>query len=198
MARDKKGAQKRTAKLAFLDESGFSLRPSVRRTWAPVGQTPVLSTHFHWERLNVIGTLVCRPDGSEADLLLSMQPDSVTGETILDYLRSLHRHVEGPIVLLWDHLTAHHRREVSAYLAENTSWLTVEWMPTYAPELNPVEYVWSSAKASPTANSRPDTLDEIERSLKRFRKRVASDRELLKGYLTASGLFQEQDDGSLV
>ena len=77
MASDKKGAQKRAAKLAFLDESGFSLKPSVRRTWAPRGKTPHITTHFNWKRLNVIGSLICDPDGKEADAISFGDDDSV-------------------------------------------------------------------------------------------------------------------------
>src|SRR4051794_14196109 len=99
VASNKKGAIKRGAKFAFLDESGFSLKPSVRRTWAPRGQTPILMHRFNWKRLNAIGTLVCNPDGSEPDLLLHLQPKGIKDDAVIVYLEGLHRQVPGPIVL---------------------------------------------------------------------------------------------------
>ena len=197
MASNKKGAQKRASKIAFLDESGFSLKSSIRRTWAPRGETPHLQTHFNWKRLNVIGSLVCEPDGSEADLLWEMQPTSIKEAAVLGYLQALHQHVPGSVVLLWDGLPAHRSAKVKEYLANNTDWLTVERFPAYAPELNPMEYVWSHAKGAPTANSSPDTLDEIAHSLSKMRKQLVSDQEVLYGFLEASKLFSNKDERSL-
>lgn len=195
--RIKKGAQKQSATLAFLDESGFSLQPSVRRTWAPRGQTPVIRTHFNWKRLNVIGSLLCQPDGSQADLLLHFQPNSVKDEAIIAYLRLLHQQVGGRIVLLWDRLPAHRSAAVAEYLAANADWLHVEWLPAYAPELNPIEYVWSDAKGEPTANNSPDTLSDIEHSLMDLRKQLVSNQDLMYGFLEASTLFPKKEDRSL-
>lgn len=197
MASDKKGALKRSAKLAFLDESGFSLQPSVRRTWAPQGQTPTITTHFNWKRLHVIGSLLCQADGSEASLLLHLQPKSIKEDAVLTYLEALHKQASGKIVLLWDHLPAHRSAKVAAYLSAHQDWLRVEWFPAYAPELNPIEYVWSNAKGEPTANSSPDTLADIEHSLLGLRKRLVSDQEVMYGFLEASKLFPKKEERSL-
>jgi transposase len=197
MASDKKGAQKRAAQLVFLDESGFSQKPSVRRTWAPRGQTPHIDIHFNWKRLHVIGSLVCEPEGQQADLLFQMQEKTIKEDAIVNYLQALHQHVPGPIVLLWDHLSAHTSKKVATYLTANQDWLTVEWFPGYAPELNPVEYVWSYAKDKPTANSSPDTLGEIGDSLREMGKRLVSDQEVMYGFLEASKLYPKKEVRSL-
>lgn len=192
MASNKKGAHKRSAKLAFLDESGFSLQPSVRPIWAPVGQTPTITTHFNWKRLHGIGSLICQPDGSVVSLLLHLQPKSIKEDAVLTYLQALHQQEPGKIVLLWDHLPAHRSAKVAAYLRANQDWLTVEWFPAYAPELNPIEYVWSDIKGEPTANSSPDTLEDIENSLLGLRKRLMRDQEVMYGFLEASKLFPKR------
>ena len=64
VAADKKSARRRGAWIVFQDESGFSLLPPVRATWAPTGQTPVLRHRFSWTRLSMSGALAYRPDGS--------------------------------------------------------------------------------------------------------------------------------------
>src|ERR1019366_7475318 len=56
--------RRRKAWIVFQDESGFSLLPSVRATWAPRGQTPVLRHHFSWTRLSMSAALAFRPDGT--------------------------------------------------------------------------------------------------------------------------------------
>ena|SRR5438552_9720898 len=190
MAPDKKGAQKRGAKLAFLDQSGFSLKPCVRRTWAPRGQTPVVKSHFNWKRLHAIGTLVCNPDGTEPDLLLHLQPNSIKDEAVIAYLEALHQSVPGPIVLLWDHLPAHRSQKMEAYLHQNRDWLQVEWFPCYAPELNPMEYFWSATKGKPLANLAPGRIEQLQRTIERAHRRTRAQPHLLQQFLVASGLYQ--------
>jgi transposase len=190
LAPDKKGAQKRGAKLGLLDESGFSLKPSVRRTWAPRGQTPTLKHRFSWKRLNAIGTLICEADGSAPDLLLHLQPASIKEDAVIAYLEALHRQVPGPIVLLWDHLQAHTSRKVADYLAHNRDWLRVEWFPAYASDLNPMEYFWSALKGKPLSNLAPDRLDQLQKAVERAHRRTRAQPHLLQEFLIAARLFE--------
>jgi len=197
VASDKKGAKKRGAKLAFLDESGFSLKSCLRRTWSPRGQTPIVHSHLSWERLNAIGGLLCDRDGSRANLHLAFQEETIKEDAVIAFLWALHWRFPGRIVLVWDHLQAHKSDKVAAYLMANRDWLQVEWFPSYASELNPMEYFWSVAKGEPTANTEPDTLGQIERSVRQLGERAAGDQELLYGFLAASGLFPSKDECSL-
>ena len=52
----------------------MSLLPSVRATWAPRGQPPVLRHHFAWKRLSIAGVLAYEPDGSDAHLVFQLRP----------------------------------------------------------------------------------------------------------------------------
>mgnify|MGYP001035698352 CR=1 FL=1 len=71
LASPKNGALKRGAWIVHLDESGFSQRPSVQRTWAPRGCTPILKTPFNWKRLSVLGALAVAPDLGRVRVFLS-------------------------------------------------------------------------------------------------------------------------------
>ncbi len=189
MANGKKGAQERGATLAFLDESGFSLRPSVRRTWAPRGQTPTIRHKFNWKRLHAIGTITCRADGTDPDLLLHLQEQSVKEDALIAFVNDLHQQVQGPVVLLWDGLPAHRSKRVQAHIQANSDWLSVVRFPGYAPELNPVEYLWSSIKGKHVANACPDTLEQLQRPLLAAHAQIQEDESLLVGFLKASSLF---------
>src|SRR5207248_5045729 len=57
------------------------LLPSVRATWAPRGQTPVLRHRFVWKRLSIAGALVYEPDGSDAHLVFQLRPGAYNQET---------------------------------------------------------------------------------------------------------------------
>jgi pimeloyl-ACP methyl ester carboxylesterase len=89
LAADKKRAKRQHALIGFQDESGVSLLPAVRATWAPTGQTPVLHHHFGWKRLSVAGALVYEPDGSDAQLLFAMRPGAYETETLIQFLSDL-------------------------------------------------------------------------------------------------------------
>lgn len=59
--------------IVFIDESGFSEGPVIRRTWAPRGRTPVLRPRFrHWRRMSAVGALTYRLDGKRARVFLSL------------------------------------------------------------------------------------------------------------------------------
>ena len=67
----------------FEDESGVSLLPSVRASWAPRGQTPVLRHRFGWKRLSLAAALVFEPDASDARLVFQLRPGAYNGETLI-------------------------------------------------------------------------------------------------------------------
>ena len=148
LAGGKKNAQRQRAWLVFEDESGLSQQPVVRRTWAPRGETPVL-THVlnNWKRLSVAAALAFRWDGRRTRLYFQTRPGTYTTATLLPFLRALKRHFRGQrIILLWDGLGAHTSRRMRAYVAGQRAWLTIERLPAYAPELNPVEPLWGNVK----------------------------------------------------
>ena len=189
MACDKKGAQEQAATLVFWDEGGFSLKPSVRRTWAPRGQTPILRHKFNWQRLHAACGLVCQPDGSGCDLLLWVQEQTIKEDAVIAYLSALHEQVAGRLWVLWDGLPAHRSKKVQQYIAYSAEWLQVHRLPAYAPELNPVEYVWSPMKGKDLANFCPDTLTQVRQQVDKAHQRVRQDRTELYDFLAASTLF---------
>lgn len=162
----------------------------MRRTWSPQGVTPIIRHRFNWEKLNTIGSIACKPDGSDPRLLLHMQRTSINKHSIVEFIDALHKEIAGPVVLLWDGLPAHRSLVVKDHIEANRDWLTVERLPAYAPELNPVEYLWSTVKGKDTANLCSDSLGEIENKLQEARERIGDTAPILQGFLRASGLFE--------
>ena len=174
-----------------LDESGFSQRPSVVRTWAPRGATPVHKSAYNWKRLSALGALAVSPELSRVRVFLSVRPGSVNQGTVVAFLRSLRRHLRVPVLLVWDRLGAHLGGDTADYLASQRHWLTVEWLPAYAPELNPVEYLWSHLNRADLANYAPDDLSALEAQVKRSGRRVRRRSELPFAFLNHCGLYPE-------
>jgi len=191
LAPAQKGALKTGATLVFWDEAGFSQRPSVRRTWAPKGQTPVLRQPFNWKRLSSIGMLAYHPRTGKARLLFSLGPGNVASDWVKRGIASLRRHIRGSVLLLWDGLPAHRSKDTDHYLEGQRQWLRVEPLPAYAPELNPVEALWANLSARELANLCPETLSELAVYVQRGVRRIRRHTDLSYAFLKHSGLFPE-------
>jgi transposase len=154
---------RRHAHLVFLDESGFQLTPSVRRTLAPRGRTPI---HHCWDRRDRIAAISCITVSARAarlGLYFDLLEDNTTvhAEDVVRFLRALHRHLPGPLTIVWDRSTLHDKSLlVRAYLAEHPEIVT-EKFPSYAPDLNPDELVWGHTKYGRLANLAAWTTDDL-------------------------------------
>ena len=90
--------------------------------------------------------------------------------------------------LIWDGLPAHRSRKMHAWLGQQRSWLVVERLPTYAPELNPVEGLWSNLKGVELANLVTEHLGDIMRAAHAGIDRIRCTPNLAYGFLHGCGL----------
>lgn len=178
------------AYLCFLDESGFSDRPVVQRTWSPKGTTPIIKDAGSWTSLSAIASLVTVPDMSRTRLLLRIQRGAIRNPDIEVYLKTLKRHVQGhKVLLLWDRLPAHRSKATQQFLEKQGSWLETFHFPSYAPELNPVEYFCSYIDRNNLANFCGNGPMEVTRQVQRAGNRIRHKSNLSKAFLKHSRLF---------
>ena len=144
----------------FLDESGFCLQPLNRRTWAPIGTRPQQIASQRHDRLSVIGSLAVSPHRRRVKLSFRIHDHNVRTADMVRYLYALHREHRGQLVVVLDRLNVH-RAAVKQLQARGAKWLSVEWLPPYAPDLNPVEALWSHAKYTALANFVPDDAEHL-------------------------------------
>jgi hypothetical protein len=143
----------------------------------------------HWQRVSVAATLAFRWDGRRVRLYFQTRPTPYTAPALVTFLRTLNRHFRGrPVILLWDGLPAHRGRVLTQYMATQRPWLTIERLPAYAPELNPVEALWGNVKGQECANlcavDRLGLLHPRRRGLRRVRQRTS----LAFSFLAHAGL----------
>ena len=189
LAATEKRARRQNALIVFEDESGVSLLPPVRATWAPRGQTPVLRYHFVWKRLSIAGALVYEPDGSDAHLVFELRPGAYNTATLIEFLTHLHQHEEHrSILLIWDGLPSHRSRCMLDWVATQRDWLSLERLPGYAPELNPIEQVWGNVKGQELANLDADTIGEVLDAAEDGLERINDDMSLCLAFLRHTGL----------
>jgi transposase len=189
VAPDQKRAAAESAWVVFFDESAVSLIPPVRRTWSPRGQTPILRHRFGWKKASMAAALGYRPDGTAARLCFHLQQPSYNTDTLIAVLDQLGRFYDGQrVVLVWDGLSAHWSAKMRAFLDSQRDWLTVERLPAYAPELNPVEYLWANLKGLELANLPTTTLAEVADATEQGIQRVCKSDSLVVGFLAHTGL----------
>src|SRR3954447_15540380 len=112
----------RKAHVVFLDESGFQLNPSVRRTFAPRGETPVLEAWDRRDRISAISCVTLGPQLARAGLYFELLPPNRTAhaEEVVEFLEGLRRRLRGPFTVIWDRHGIHSKaKAVKAYLAEH-------------------------------------------------------------------------------
>jgi transposase len=146
-------AHERDAHLVFPDESGFQLTPTVRRTLAPRGRTPVLPCWDKRDKISAISVITLSPRQERPGLYFQLLPDkeNVQGEDVVAFLKQLRQHLRR-FTVVWDKSSIHSKsRVVQAYLADHPE-IVVEDFPGYAPELNPDELVWCWTKYGRLAN----------------------------------------------
>lgn len=189
LAEGKKNAARLKAWLGFLDESGFSQRPPIRATWAPRGHTPILREPFNWKRLSGIGLVLTSPTAHRLRWLLTVHHGSIKAPHVVRFLNAMRRHRRKRVILLWDRLPAHRSRLVRDALRTHRRWLTIEWLPSYAPELNPVEPFWDHLDDMELANTPTEDLARLRRRVHAGVHRVRHRPSLGRGFLKYTGLF---------
>jgi transposase len=181
-------ARKRDAHLVFLDESGFMLTPTVRRTWAPRGSKPVLHCWDRRDRLSAISAITVSPKASRLNLHFNLLPHNVHAEDVVAFLQTLKKQVGGPLTVLWDGSGVHSKANlVKAFLAAHPE-IEAEDLPAYAPEINPDELVWGWSKHGRLANLAAEDIDELAERVIDELAQLKENRHLLASFLEKTKL----------
>jgi len=184
LAAHKKKAEELNAHVVFADESGFMLIPNVTKTWAPVGETPVIEHPYKRDKISLISGVSVSPQQQRLGLYYLLFYDNIGHEEVVLFLRELLRHLRGEVVVLLDN-SAIHKGEPIQELQRQHPRLHVEYFPSYAPELNPDEGVWSQTKQS-LANGCSKDLDELTEDVMRAMDVIKQSPDKLRACIEAS------------
>jgi transposase len=163
------------------------LQPVRIRTWAPRGETPIQHPWDRRDRLSVIAAISVSPVRHRLGLHHQIHQQNIRGPLMDDFLNSLHRQLRRRIILVWDRLGAH--RSSRAHLEQTRrDGFEFEWLPAYAPELDPVEQCWNHAKCTDLANLIPNDLGELQDALANSLESQRRNPDLLRSYFQFAGL----------
>jgi transposase len=178
-------AWQRSAHLIFLDESGFMLTPTVRRSLAPRGHPPVLECWDRRDRISALSCITVSPGIGRPNLFFDLMADNETvhAEDVVAFLQALKSHVPGPWTIIWDRSNLHSKsRLVRAWLAEHPE-VVVEDFPGYAPQLNPDELVWGWTKYGQLPNLAASNTDVLRDSVITTLWNLKCNRNMLKSFI---------------
>jgi DDE superfamily endonuclease len=180
--------QRRRACLVFFDESALSLTPNVRRTWAPRGQTPTLTHPFNWKKASMAAALCYGARGGGGSLCFHVTAGNYDTDSLIEVLEGLRRFLGGEGHAAVGRPAVASQPCLRDWLNAQRSWLVVERLPAHAPELNPVEGLWSSLKAVELPNLATSTLGEVIKQAHRGIDRVRRTPHLAYSFLRHAGL----------
>ena len=109
----------------------------------------------------------------------------------MEFLANLLQHIAGPLLIIWDRLPAHRSRLVAEFVGCLEGHIVLDYLPPYAPELNPVEYLWGHWKHHELPNVCPRDLWQLNEGARRTLSRLApSPATLITAFWKQASLFE--------
>ena len=154
------------------------------RTWAPVGQTPLLPEALRYEHLSAISAIT--PQGQ---LYLMTKEQSLKAADVIVFLQHLLEAVPGKLLLFWDRGTIHRAIVTKEFLLRHADQIEVEWLPAYAPELNPDEGVWRYLKQVELRNLSCPDIAAVRRAVVQAAQRLRGRPRIIKSFFRLASLI---------
>jgi transposase len=169
--------------ILFADQSGFYLLPTVVRTYAPIGQTPILNEHLSHDHLSVMGGITL-----EGRLLMIEQDRAFKGPDVVRFLKHALSQIPGKLLVIWDGSPLHRSKAVKEFLAQGAaSRVQLEQLPAYAPDLNPDEGVWKHLKCVELKNLCCQNIAELRTELRKAKERLRHKVDVILGCIRQPG-----------
>lgn len=156
-------------RLALVDESGFYLLPAKIKTYAPRGQTPVLREWQSRAHLSMMGAVT--PGGG---IYMLVREHAMNKWNTIEFLQHLQHWLGRRLLVILDRSPIH-RNDIVREFVDRTDEIRLELLPPYAPDLNPVEWMWRHFKqielANMTCMDLQELHDEFDLALRRLRQK---------------------------
>jgi transposase len=145
------------ATICFADEAGVRSDSHAGTTWAPVGQTPVVQSTGDRFGVNLIAAVTAK-----GALRFAAYHGNLNGPVFIDFCRRLLHDTPGRVFLVVDRHPVHRSGAVKAFAASTEGRLRLCFLPGYAPELNPGEWVWKNVKHDRVGRSGIDSRADLQ------------------------------------
>jgi transposase len=158
------------------------LQSVLRRSWSPRGKTPIHVQSQSHQRISVISAITLSPQRKRLNAHFRLHTHNIKSADVLAFLEGLRRIIRGKIILIMDNWNVHKAKSIQRFLAQHRNTIIVKWLPTYAPQLNPVEQLWSHSKYSDLNNTAPSDVQELESLVDDSLNRTRTQQRLLRSF----------------
>jgi transposase len=184
----KQRAKKLEARIFFLDEAGFQSDPPLGRTYGLKGQTPVVPTSGQRQSLNVMSAVTAR-----GEFWAVTYTSKLNAETFVIFLKDFIRHQQGKVFLVVDGHPAHKAKVVQAYVQSLQGRLELYFLPPYAPDLNPDEFVWGYMKNNGVSKKPLKQNESLEQRITEDLMKIHKNPVLVQSFFCADTVVYAKD-----
>lgn len=184
----KKRAKRLGAKIFFSDEAGFQSDPVLARTYGLKGQTPVVTTSGQRQSLNVISAVNAR-----GEFWAVTYTGKLNAESFVAFLQNFVECQTGKVFLVVDGHPAHKANLVKSYIQSLKGKLELHFLPPYAPDLNPDEFVWSYMKNNGVSKKPLKKNESLQSRIDEDLNRIKNNPALVKSFFGAKSVVYAND-----
>jgi transposase len=181
-------AKRRGARIFFSDEAGFQSDPVLRRTYGLKGKTPVVTTSGQRQSLNVISAVNAR-----GEFWAATYSDKLNAESFVAFLQNFMDSQPGKIFLVVDGHPAHKANAVKKYIRSLKGRLELHFLPPYAPDLNPDEFVWSYMKNNGVSKKPLKQNESLQSRIDADLNGIKGNRKLVRSFFHAESVVYAKD-----
>lgn len=184
----KQRAKRLGAKIFFLDEAGFQSDPPLGRTYGLKGKTPVVRTSGQRQSLNVISAVNAR-----GEFWAVTYTGKLDAEAFVAFLENFMHGRRGKVCLVVDGHPAHKANVVKAYVRKLQGQLELHFLPPYAPDLNPDEFVWSHMKNNGVSKKPLKQNESLRKRIEQDLSALKENRALVRSFFCAESVAYTKD-----
>jgi transposase len=172
-------AKAERAAIYWGDETGISNQGPIGRSWAPRGQTPIVRRTARRVTQSMIGAV-----SNRGLMRFMLYEGALNVERFLAFLRRLTRDTKQKVFLIVDNLKVHHARKVTAWVASHSHEIELFYLPAYAPDHNPTEYLNNELKQKLRQQPQPDGKERLVRNTRAVLRAIQRSPERIRTYFT--------------
>jgi transposase len=181
-------AKRLGARIFFLDEAGFQSDPPLGRTYGLKGKTPVVKTSGQRQSLNVISAVNAR-----GEFWAVTYTGKLNAEAFVVFLENFMQSWTGKVFLVVDGHPAHKASLVKAYVQKRQGRLELHFLPPYAPDLNPDEFVWSHMKQNGVSKKPLKQKESLQKRIDQDLNALKKNRQLVRSFFCAASVVYAKD-----
>jgi transposase len=165
------------AVICWGDETGISNQDQIGRSYAPKGKTPVIARTAKRVTRSMIAAV-----SNRGLVRFMLYEGALNADLFLDFLRRLVRDAGRKVVLIVDNLKVHKAGKVRAWLESHAHEIELLYLPSYAPDHNPAEYLNNDLKQALRQKPQPDSKDELIGNTRSVLRTIQRSPERVRAY----------------